>query len=164
MNNSTVDTPKPKRPIGRPPTQFKPEYCEKLIEHMKSGYSFESFGAKIPCGSQLLWQWFKEIPEFSKAKEIAESYSRFFWEDLGIRGIQGEFESFNASSYIFTMKNRFHWRDNVDLKINGKVDHTHELTAQATEDLKEILGISGTIDVTPKQLGIVQQTSEEEAG
>ncbi len=90
--------PKPKKKAKKPrklyvkatgaagrgrPSDFKGEYSQMLIDHMKKGGSIESFGAKVHCAVSTLYEWFKEYPEFSEAKKIAISYLHEFWENLG---------------------------------------------------------------------------------
>lgn len=113
---------------GRPKKPFKDEYCDMLIEHMRQGLSFESFGALVPAGKQLLYSWLEEHPQFSHAKNIGEAHSRIFWENLGLSGIRGEIQGFSAAVYIFNMKNRFLWRDqvNIETKSTVKIEHSVE--------------------------------------
>ena len=116
-----------KRPVGRP-TKYKPEYCEMLIEHMKQGFSFETFGAVIGVNKDTLYEWAKS-GDFSDAKKMAELHCQMWWERTGMSGLfSGEKEKFSAPVYIFNMKNRFGWTDRTDLKIDGtfqekKADH-----------------------------------------
>lgn len=97
---------------GRP-SDYKPEYCELLIDHMSEGLSFESFGGVVGSHRDTLYEWTKVHPEFKEAREIGKSKSRLFWEKLGIEGLWGSKEgpNLNATVWIFNMKNRFQWRD-----------------------------------------------------
>ena len=99
-------------PAGRP-TTYKPEYCDLLLDHMKSGLSFESFGAIADCCEDTLFEWLKKHKEFSESYKKGISYSRKFWEDLGLVGTT-EGKNFNATTWIFNMKNRFGWKDRND--------------------------------------------------
>lgn len=69
-------------PVGRP-SDFKPEYCAMLIEHMKQGGSFQSFGAVAHTSKQTLFNWLTLFPEFLDSKRIGLSYSLKYYEDLG---------------------------------------------------------------------------------
>lgn len=103
------------------PTEYKPEYCELLIEHMSKGLSFEAFAGAVGVAKQTLYNWEKQFPEFLDAKAIGSGQSQIFWENLGINHVITRSESFgqgvseskslNASVWIFNMKNRFQWRD-----------------------------------------------------
>jgi hypothetical protein len=80
-------------------TQYKKEYCEKLIDHMKQGYSFESFGAEAHCSRKTLYNWMDENKEFAEAKVIGDNYALKFLETIAIghlRGIQNQ--SFNSKT------------------------------------------------------------------
>lgn len=104
--------------VGRP-TKYKPEYCQMLVEHMKQGFSFECFGAVIDCSEDALYDWKNLHKEFSEAYKKGRMYSMKFWEDLGVVGTT-EGNHFNATSWIFNMKNRFGWRDRTDITSGDK--------------------------------------------
>jgi hypothetical protein len=100
--------------IGRP-TIFKEEYCQMLIEHMRQGYSFESFGAYPVCVTKdTLYSWLKQHPQFAYAKKLGTIECRKLWEKLGLAGASGKLPGFNTAAWIFNMKNRFMWRDRVE--------------------------------------------------
>lgn len=94
------------------PTKYKPEYCERLIEHMKEGYSFEAFAAVVNVCEDTLYEWAKVQPDFSEAKKQAFSQSRYTWETNGMGS------DMNPTIWIFNMKNRFpkQWRDRQEVK------------------------------------------------
>src|SRR3990167_10988627 len=111
-------------PGGRP-TDYKPEYCKKLEEHMKRGLSLEAFGAVVDCSEDTLYEWRKVHPEFSESYKKGKSHSLQFWEELGLVGTT-EGNHFNAPTWIFNMKNRFKWKDRHDIttddeKLDGLV-------------------------------------------
>lgn len=112
---------KKKKSKAGAPTLYKPEYCELLLEHMAKGFSFESFGAVAKCSGKTVNAWVKH-PEFLEAKQKAIVLNRKFWEDLGIRGAAGEVKNFNVAAWVFNMKNRFHWRNEVVVKDERKVE------------------------------------------
>lgn len=116
------DKSKKSNPMGRP-TIYKSEYCLELIKHMADGFSFEAFGAIAHCCKDTLYEWLKKHPEFADAKRLAESYGRYFWEKAGQDGMTcTDGERFNATVWVFNMKNRFGWRDSkdVDIKVEDK--------------------------------------------
>ena len=93
------------------PTKYKPEYCEQLLAHMRGGLSFDSFAALCESHIDTLYEWAKRHPEFSDAKKRGQALSLRFWEQTGLDGIRGQIQYFNASAWIFAMKNRFKWRN-----------------------------------------------------
>lgn len=109
-----------KHPGGRP-HKYKPEYCQMLIDHMAKGYSFESFAGVIGVATSTIELWANgskkksPIAEFSGAKQRAFAKSRMFWEKLALDNmVTFEKEKFNSTVWIFTMKNRFGWRDKIE--------------------------------------------------
>lgn len=107
-----------KNKVGRP-SEYNPEYCDKLITHMSEGLSFESFAGTIGVSKQALYDWTKVHDEFLYAKEIGFEKSRLFWETAGInlavKGIG------NATAFVFNMKNRFRgeWNDKTEVETNN---------------------------------------------
>ena len=111
-------TKKTLKKVGAP-SKYKEEYPDMLIQHMSQGFSFESFGASPVCvHKDTLYQWLKKHQNFADAKKRAELESLKFWEDLGIKGAKGVYKNFNATSWIFNMKNRFKWRDRTEHTID----------------------------------------------
>lgn len=105
---------------GGRPTKYKPEYCDKAIEVMKRGFSKEAVAGHLDITKDTLYRWVKKHKEFSDSIKKGLEYSRVFWEELGIEMVtagQG-----NSATWIFNMKNRFHWRDKkeTDITTGGK--------------------------------------------
>ena len=110
------------RPTKYPKTKKQREkFCEALIEHGRSGLSFETFGVSKEAvkiiGSYLtketLYQWLKIYPEFSDAKKVFTQLSRDFWEAIATEHLTHykDGKQLNSTVWIFNMKNRFGWRD-----------------------------------------------------
>lgn len=97
-------------PGGRP-SKYKPEFCQELIEAGKEGYSIEAFAGKIGVSRECIYEWTRVHPEFSDAKKVFETASQRYWESVGKLGMLGQVKNFNAAVWIFSMKNRFKWRD-----------------------------------------------------
>ncbi len=125
--------------MGRP-TKYKKEYCEMLIDHMAKGYGYQTFAKKANVNIDTLYEWEKKHQAFADAKKQAFAQNRYFFENVGILGMTGqlrriksetldergkvihrEYEpaNFNATTWIFSMKNRFGWRDKQDITSDG---------------------------------------------
>lgn len=129
---------------GGRPTKYKEEYCEKVIEVMREGASKVEFCAEIGISKQTFYEWLGIHKEFSDSVKVAELLSQAWWERKG-RQATFNSEGFNATSYIFNMKNRFKddWRDKqeVDTKHSGSVasvNYTPEEYAKAEQRLKDM--------------------------
>ena len=114
---------------GRP-TKYKPEYCELVVEYMAKGFSLEAFAGHVDVNSDTVHEWKKVHPDFSDAVTRGVAKCREFWEELGIQGLWnistggGVSRSMNSTMWTFNMKNRFKWRDQIDVKSDEKVQKT----------------------------------------
>lgn len=119
----------PKGEGGGRPSKYSPAHCDSLVEHMKSGLSFESFAGTVGVHRDTLYEWEKRHAKFSDAKKRGEALSLLWWERLGKAAMLGEpitdsngrklsFENFNTTMWIFSMKNRHGWRDRHEVKTD----------------------------------------------
>lgn len=72
-------------------SEFNPVYCRKLVEHCSRGYSFQSFAAIINVVPELLEEWTKKYPEFSKARYAAALKQKVFWEKKAVEACSKKF-------------------------------------------------------------------------
>lgn len=106
--------------VGRP-SEYKEEYCERLIQFMAEGFSFEAFAGEIGCSKVTLYAWAEAYPEFLNAKDEGFQKSRLWWERVGRQIAQKN--KGNATAFIFNMKNRFKedWRDRQEIEQSGNI-------------------------------------------
>lgn len=140
----TVEEPKRQ---GRP-TRYKSAYCQELITHMSDGGSFETFAGKLGVARSTLYDWTKKYSEFSKAKNVGLEQAYLWWEEIGKSGITGQIKSFNVTGWIFTMKNRFGWRDRLEQQV--EVSEIQEVVHQVE------IGLDG--DISRHRLEIPKET------
>ena len=146
------------------PTKYKAQYCQMLIEHMKAGNSYESFGAIVHCTEETLNLWTTKHPEFKMAKDLGKHYEMLFWEDLLKKGAKGDLPPirrkvtiigkdgklkqqtiidepgrFNATAVVFALKCKFTklWRDKQEIEITSK-DGIDNLTDEEIKRRKEL--------------------------
>lgn len=88
---------KPKKNTAPPPTfgrptEYRPEYCQLLIEHMRQGGSVRTFGAVTnpPVSRQTVYDWLDRYPAFLDAKNQGEPLAERFWEQLLKSGASGQ--------------------------------------------------------------------------
>ena len=116
----SVDVVLPPKPVGRP-TEYNEDLCQKLIDHMAEGLSFESFGAVVFQGKSTLYEWATRHKDFAEARATGQELSRAYWEKLGrdyvisrsesITNVGSNSASINSAVYGMIMKNRFGYRD-----------------------------------------------------
>lgn len=127
--------------LGGRPTLYKLEYCDRLIEHMGKGLSFEAFAGLIGVSKQTLYDWEKTHAEFLDAKHRATEACRYWWEKQGVDGLftettrdgrESTTRSINARIWEINMKNRFKWKD--------RIEHSGEIDTSGTKDkIKSLL-------------------------
>ena len=106
-------------PAGRP-SKYRQEYCDLLVKHMEDGLSFESFAGVVHVDRDTIYEWANKHKEFSDAKKRGQALCQIWWESKGKEGLfTGKDEKFNATVWLFNMKNRFGWRDQQSIEHSG---------------------------------------------
>lgn len=83
---------------------------------MAQGLSFEACCGELGVSKDTGYEWAKRYPEFAEAKALGESKGQRFWERKAIDNLElGANDKFNSTVFIFTMKNRFGWRDRKEI-------------------------------------------------
>jgi hypothetical protein len=97
------------------PAKYRKSMCADLIKMMSNGDSLEECGAVFGCSRNAILKWAADPrkPEFKEALDFGRTLSEAWWMRLGRRGMVGEIKSWNAVSWIFTMKCRFHWKETL---------------------------------------------------
>lgn len=85
---------------------------------MKRGYSIETFPATLHrkygmfIDRSNIYVWFDKHPEFHDSRKAGDAYQQKFYErrlhDALKKGVKG----WPSGAWVFTMKNKFRWRDN----------------------------------------------------
>ncbi len=120
--------PKDLLPTGRP-TDYKPKHCKTVIELMKEGASKAEVCLELSCSFQTFLTWQEKHPEFLEAVKRGLHLSKGKWEQMGRKAAFGQVEGFNATAWIFNMKNRFGKMDDLGDKWGDKqeIEHSGEV-------------------------------------
>ncbi len=98
------------------PTDYREEFCEKVIEVLSQGRSIYSFAAEIGVCRQTVYTWAERNPAFDRALKAAKAASAAWWEGraLGVAGNQDD--KGHPTMVIFGLKNRAsdEWRDRTE--------------------------------------------------
>lgn len=103
------------------PTKYKPEFCAIYIEHGKIGGLVEGFPAilhektQVIINKDTIYEWAKNFPEFSDAKKLGDSYACEWWQKQGREAVEEGRKGFPGGVWVFTAKNKFGWRDSIDV-------------------------------------------------
>lgn len=130
---------------GGRPTDYRAEYCERLITHMAAGNSFWSFAAEVDVSFETLSNWCAAHPEFLESKNIGLAKLLKFDEQLALMGSSGQLKrvsrterltdeegntkeityhdaaQFAQTYHIFKMKNRYpkFYRDKIEIESSS---------------------------------------------
>jgi len=109
---------------GGRPSDYRPEYCEQVIELGRLGLSVAQMASRLDTSKQTLLRWVEANPEFRAAMEVARSHSQAWWEEMGQANLimpMGS-GSFQGSVWSRSMAARFpdDWRENKGVELTGK--------------------------------------------
>lgn len=115
---------------GRP-TDYRPEYCQQLLDYFgEKPYtednqgkiratdfkSLAGFAIKIGVSRDTLHEWSKKHKDFSDAYIRAKDFQENFLAVNGNKGL------INANFGIFTAKNVLNWRDKKEIDVRDNVN------------------------------------------
>lgn len=89
------------------PLKYRSDMCAIAEQVLANGESLAAICAEINITRTTLYEWRETYPEFRDAIERGLQKAQRRWERIGMDGIEGNYEKFNAAPWIFTMKNRF---------------------------------------------------------
>ena len=97
---------KEKRPVGRP-SLYRREYCDRVIEMGKQGYSMASMASLLDVDKATIIRWRDEHEEFRTALSKAMIHAQHWWEIVGVNGMMDGGGKFNALVWKVSMQARF---------------------------------------------------------
>lgn len=128
-----------KKGAGRP-TDYRPEYCDTVIELGREGKSKAQIAANLDVSRDTIDEWCKVHPEFSDAIKRARELSLSWWEDQGQQGIWAG-KLFNANAYGLQVRNRFpeEYKEKVIQEQTGPDGgpQQHEVVSASASDEEE---------------------------
>lgn len=126
-------------PGGRP-SAYKPEYCAKVVEWGKQGYSPAQMCSEMDVARSTIDEWALKYPEFSEAFTRAKAHAQAWWEKTGQEAMF--LPGFNAAVWKKSMEARFR-EDYTERKIED-VTLRANLAELTDEQLLSIAGGAGT--------------------
>jgi len=109
---------KPK--IGRP-TDYKPEYCDRVVEMGKKGLSMVQMAAKLGQARNTLDAWGKKHGPFMDALTRARTEAQNWWETEGMNSLNKD--KFQSSVWRTSMQARFRedYTERRDHTVGGAI-------------------------------------------
>lgn len=102
------------------PTDYRPEYCEQVVELGRQGKSHAQIAAALDVARQTLHNWAAVHPEFLDAITRARDLAQAWFEDKGQEGLTTS--GFNASLWAKQVSCRFRddYTDTQRTELTGK--------------------------------------------
>lgn len=133
---------------GGRPTDYRPEYCQSIMEMGEQGMSVVEMAANLGVARNTLeLTWPHKFPEFLRALTLARDSSQAYWERRGRDGVFGEIPGFQSGAYSRSMAARFpkDWTEKKQTELTGslQVEQRHVidpalLTTEQLEVIKQI--------------------------
>ncbi len=119
------------------PSEYKPEYCDKIIELGGTGASVAEMAFELGCVKQTLFNWAGQHEEFLDAFTRAKLASQVWWERKGRAGMEKSAQEFQSSVWSRSMAARFpdDWRETVRSEQTGKDGGPIETEAKTKLDV-----------------------------
>jgi len=122
------DQPQPKGQVkgeamaGGRPTKYKRAFCDVLDSMGDEGEGVAEAIVALGIAKDTFYCWQEAHRDFSDAVKAMRARSQAWWEQKGRLATFGGVDGFNATSYIFQMKNRFRddWNDKTQTELTGK--------------------------------------------
>lgn len=128
---------------GRP-TKYLKKYDKEIVKWMSRGFSITSFAGKIGVNKDTLYEWIKTHKSFSDSIKKGKMAYVKYWESIGMLGMMGKIEGFNATMWIFNMKNRLGWSDKMTVDPEESyLDNSEEKVEDNNKKLSRILSRHG---------------------
>jgi hypothetical protein len=95
---------KEKRPVGRP-SKYRPEYCQRVIELGKEGYSHAELAADLEVDKASMYRWAEEHEDFRTALHAAKTFEQAWFEREARANMKNR--DFNANLWYRSAASRF---------------------------------------------------------
>lgn len=105
---------------------FYVDLCKELYDHLASGKSYESYGAKRGLLPSTKKRFENMIPEWRFAKEIGMMAGMEKMEDKGLGLIDGRD---GAKVWQKWMESQYGWSTTKKVEVQGEVVHNHKLVS-----------------------------------
>lgn len=133
-----AETVEAKPKIGRP-TDYKPEFCNAVLDLGRQGYSNAEMAAHFGVAKQTFSQWKGVHPEFADAVTRADALAQSWWEAKAREGVVDN--KFNANLFKIIAYNR--WRDDYADRKEVKIDANHQVHHSVLQALAAPVVIEG---------------------
>lgn len=135
------------------------KYHRKYATQLRNGLRRDGSSIEKVCQGwgivpNTYHKWCDTHPEFAEAHEYGKCDNMIWWQEVGQKGIQGEFK-LNAAAYNFTMSNLHGWNTKVVTETNAadevRTININVLPSREQNVLKHLPNKDNIIDVEPEK-------------
>ena len=98
-------------------SKYKPEFCNKVIEHLRNRKSLMSFGGTIDVVEDTIYHWRKVHPEFDEAVRIGQLKGMARHEEDGVENIDNK--NYNAILWQMIGRRLYKFSEQRAVKVEG---------------------------------------------
>lgn len=111
--------------FGRP-SQYRPEYCQLVIDKMAEGISLTAFAGFLRVSTNTIYEWIRAHPDFADAVSRANPSRVLWWELKLMRSRKGA----ETTAATFALRNAAptEWKD------IRNVQHDHNVRVETLSD------------------------------
>lgn len=121
--------------VGRP-TEYKPEFCELVVELGKKGYSEAQIAAEIGVTRKTLKNWEDQYPEFFYWNGLSKEHAQAWWESLAQNQMLAPTPGFSSGLWAKSMSARFRddYTERTKQEVTGDLSGLTVRFVKGTED------------------------------
>lgn len=99
----------------RPRQIYDPNvHPEMVFNSLSTGISLVGVAGELGIGKKTIYEWIERYPELREAADAGLARGQLMWEK---RSMQASDPDYNPTTFIFTMKSRYHVKDNDSAPI-----------------------------------------------
>ena len=131
---------KPEGYIFGRPTDYRPEYCQRVVGMGAQGMSRAEIAANLRCGKASIQRWEAAHEDFRAAMAYAKTLEQAWWEKEGRENLKAQ--HFQASMWSRSMGARFpdDWRETARRENTGPDGGPQELKHSGSVAVSEVIG------------------------
>jgi hypothetical protein len=142
------------------PTKYHPDFCQKCVDWLSQGFTFQSFAAEVGTCIDTLYAWAQQHSEFSAAKKHGEACSLRWREKFLIGSAAGKLPGSNMTGAIFMLKCHpsRSWRETTEVQqthvmemmTDDQLEREYKALKAKVEDIKQLRESDTGLDDTSK--------------
>jgi transposase len=153
---------------GGRPTKYRPEYCRRVVEFCRQGYSLTAFAAHIDVSRSRINQWMEAHKEFREAVSRAKHHRTLWWEERARKVAEQGGPGGQATLLMFMLKNHApdEYSDSQVHRHVGfdgaavRVERVERIIISAPEEVEPVIVEGEVIDHEPSAYAVTKRIGD----